>query len=107
MDGPVDLPGFAAVVRRFPTPIQFVGRDVFPYHALQNLCTISDRFALQDHLAIFEITNEIKITAFVVDPSLFPMSGICVEDRDACSAKMHGIATRKSFLHDTAIHNAL
>ena len=106
MDGPVDLPGFATVARGFPAPIYFVGRDVLPDHALQNLCAITDGFALEDHVAILEVTDEIKIASFVVDPRLFPMAGICVEDGDACAANVHRFATREILLHDAAVHDA-
>src|SRR6516225_9333406 len=99
MDGPVDLPRLATVARGFPAPIHFFGRDVLPDHALQNLCAITDGFALEDHVAILEITDEIKIAAFVVDPRLFPTAGIYVEDGDAGATKVHRFATREILLH--------
>jgi len=106
MDRPIDLPGLAAVVRGFPTPIHFVGRDVFPDHALQNLCAITDGFATEDHLAILELADEIKVATFVVHPCLFPTAGICVEDGDAGAAKVYRFATREILLHDAAVHDA-
>jgi hypothetical protein len=35
---------------------------------------IADCFALQNHLSVFEVANEIEKTAFVVDPGLLPVS---------------------------------
>jgi hypothetical protein len=34
-----------------------------------------DGFALQDHLPVAEVTNEIEIAALVIDPGLLPVAG--------------------------------
>src|SRR5260370_36708517 len=68
VDRPVYLPGLAAVARRFPTPVEFICANVLPDHALQALHAVANFFALQDHLPVAEVTNEIEIASLVIDP---------------------------------------
>jgi hypothetical protein len=53
----------------------------------RNFVPLLDGFALQDHLAVFELADEIEIATFVVDPGLFPFACVCVEGGDAGSAQ--------------------
>src|SRR5215831_2250729 len=73
MNRPVHLPALAAVGGRLPTPIEFVGRNVFPDHSLQNLLTVSNSLTLQNHLSVAEIAVEVEIATFIVDPRLLPV----------------------------------
>ena len=103
---PVDLPGLATVGGGFPTPIQFVGADVFPHHSLQDLLAVLCGLALENHLPIFEVANEIEVATLVVDPGLLPVTRSRVESGNAGTAQGDGISAGEIFLYDAAVHNA-
>jgi len=81
--------------------------NVLEHHTLQSPGDIgADSFASQDHLSIFEFADKIQIAAFVVHPGLFPFARGSVEDGNAPSAQVHGVAAGKSFLDDATVKNA-
>jgi len=80
MDRPLNRPGLAAVFGCFPAPIEFAGADVLEDHPLKKPGAIAaGGFAGQNHLAVFELADEIQICALIVDPGLFPFAGGWVE----------------------------
>lgn len=108
VDRPIDLPGLTAVAGRFPTPVEAVASNIFPDHALQNFSPVgTDAFALQDHLSIFELADKIQISAFIIDPSLFPFSGSSVEGGEAGTAQVHRIRAGEVLLHDATVEHSL
>ena len=54
-------------------------------------------FALKNHLAVFELSDEIEIAALIVDPSLLPLIGAGIEDRDAGAAQMGCVSAPEKF----------
>ena len=108
VDGPIHLPRFTAIGRRFPTPVEFVGGDIFPDHALEgSLAVLADSFALKNHLAVFEVSGEIKIAALVVDPGLLPMRIAGHENGYAGAAQIGRVLAGEIFLNDAVVHDAL
>src|SRR5207244_27284 len=105
---PQHFPCFPTVERPLPTPIEFVPADVLEDHPLLNLRSIGpDGFTREHHLPIFKFTDEIEITAFIVNPGLLPPASPSIEYRDAAAAKMHELAAREVLFDDAAVENSL
>src|SRR5712691_1747910 len=103
---PLDLPRLATISRTSPAPVQFVRGNIFPYHALQGFCAIfPNGFALQNELPLFELSDKIEVTAFVVDPGLFPLPGAGVVRGNAGPAQVI-LLCGKTFLHYAAVEDA-
>src|SRR5215467_10441892 len=93
MNRPVHLPGLAAVSGGLPTPIEFVSRNVFPDHSLQDLLAVPNRLTLENHLSVAEIADEVEVTTFIVDPRLLPTVAAYVKGGNAGAAQMHRVST--------------
>lgn len=106
MDRPDYLPALAAVQRAFPGPIELIGSDVFVDHALKHFCPVGPYgFALQHHLPILELANEIKITTLVVDPGLLPFARPRVKKRNTYPAQVHRRAAVEILLDNAAVQH--
>ena len=81
--------------------------NILPHHALQEFRAMrTGGFALQNHLPIFELANEVEIRALIVNPCLFPLAGSHVEEwKHWCRATVRVAIPDKILLHHAPVEH--